>query len=79
MEPKFVVGQRVKRLENRDVVGAVVLKVVESDDSYSYKIQYDEGKTNNSPGCGWWSEDSLESDGPPPEPPQEDISVTEET
>jgi hypothetical protein len=68
-EPKFVVGQRVKRIENKEIVGAVVLDVVVLDNKihhvhhgckYSYQIQYDEGPCGNNDGTGWWSENYLE-------------------
>ena len=67
-EPKFVVGQRVKRIEDKEIVGAVVLDVVVLDDkihygcNYSYKIQYDEGRYGNNDGTGWWHENSLEAE-----------------
>jgi hypothetical protein len=67
-EPKFVVGQRVKRLEDKEIVGAVVLDVVVLDDkshygcNCSYQIQYDEGRYGNNDGTGWWSENSLEAE-----------------
>ena len=64
-EPKFVVGQRVKRIEDREIVGAVVLQVVPSINiilENSYQIQYDEGPTGGNDGTGWWPESSLEAE-----------------
>jgi hypothetical protein len=62
MEPKFRVGQRVKRLEDKDVVGAIVLELAELNDSFSYNIQYDEGVSQGNDGTGWWPEGSLEAE-----------------
>jgi hypothetical protein len=64
-EPKFVVGQRVKRIEDRAIVGAVVLEVVPSTSiifENTYHIQYDEGPTEGNDGTGWWPENSLEAE-----------------
>lgn len=64
-EPKFVVGQRVKRIEDREIVGAVVLQVVPGINiilETSYQIQYDEGPTEGNDGTGWWPESSLEAE-----------------
>lgn len=64
-EPKFVVGQRVKRIENREIVGATVLQVVHTIEisyNYTYQIQYDEGASGLNDGTGWWPEDSLEAE-----------------
>ncbi len=65
-EPKFIVGQRVKRIENREIVGATVLQVICHNsrvvDEYSYEIQYDEGPIEGSSGTGWWPESCLEAE-----------------
>ena len=64
-EPKFVVGQRVKRIEDREIVGAVVLVVVHNSEisyEYSYQIQYDEGQSGDNDGTGWWPENCLEAE-----------------
>ena len=50
-ENNFVVGQRVDRIEDREVTGATILQlqIDESNEQYSCaEIQYDEG------GSGWW-------------------------
>jgi len=64
-EPKFIVGQRVKRIEDRPIVGAVVLEIMpfmSFDKEYNYKIQYDEGPSNGNDGTGLWPENSLEAE-----------------
>jgi hypothetical protein len=53
--PLFVVGQRVKRREDREVTGAVALEVIEKNDTFAYCIQYDEEPQN----VGWWLEADL--------------------
>ena len=53
----FKVGDRVKRVEERELVAATILGVDKSsppEEYFSYLIRYDEG------GEGWWPEDSLE-------------------
>ena len=50
----FAIGERVNRLENREVTGATVIAIEESPDGTIYKIEYDEG------GTGWWPESALE-------------------
>lgn len=55
MSALFVVGQRVKRREDREVTGTIVLEVLEMDDTFVYCIQYDEEPHN----VGWWFEDDL--------------------
>lgn len=67
MEPKFKQGDRVDRIEDREVTGATVLSIdAASLESVSepplYEIAYDEG------GGGWWPEDALEAQPPAPEP-----------
>jgi len=59
MAPKFIVGQRVKRLEDKEVVGALVLDTTEMNESFSYNIQYDEGQSAGNNGTGWWPESCL--------------------
>ena len=64
-EPKFVVGQRVRRIEDREIVGAVVLQVVETGETmynYTYQLQYDEGQSGGNDGTGWWPEICLEAE-----------------
>ena len=51
----FKVGDRVERIEDRDVTGATILSITELDfGSNVIEIEYDEGT-----GTGWWPEDSL--------------------
>jgi len=53
----FKVGDRVRRVEERELVAATILGVDKSsgpEEYFSYLIRYDEG------GEGWWPEDSLE-------------------
>lgn len=62
------VGDRVDRIENREVTGATVLSIIERDDGNVIEIAYDEGGSS-----GWWPESSLRpivvnEDDPPPPP-----------
>ena len=52
----YAVGDRVKRLEARPQVGAVVLAVVDEADGQLLELGYDEG------GTGWWPEFTVERD-----------------
>ncbi len=64
-EPKFVVGQRVKRIEDIEIVGAIVLQVVHINEigyNYTYQLQYDEGASGGNDGTGWWPEICLEAE-----------------
>jgi hypothetical protein len=45
----------VKRREDREVTGAVVLEAIEMNDTFAYCIQYDEEPHN----AGWWLEAEL--------------------
>ena len=60
--PKFVLGQRVKRIEERESVGAIVLEFIEFNETIVYKIQYDEGPSEGNDGTGWWAEEGLTSE-----------------
>lgn len=54
----FTVGQKVRRIEDREVTGATVLSIQEStDERYGpvYELEYDEG------GTGWWPESTIEA------------------
>jgi len=53
--PAFKVGDRVDRVEDREITGATVLTVQEVGNQISYEIQYDEG------GSGWWPESCLKA------------------
>ena len=45
----YNVGDRVERIENREVVGATIISIKEHEDGeISVELQYDEG------GSGWW-------------------------
>lgn len=61
--PLFFIGQRVKRIEDRPVVGALVLDYIETNETVVYHIQYDEGpEEGKHDGTGWWSQDCLQSE-----------------
>lgn len=49
----FQIGDKVERIEDRDITTAVVVDVDVSSDETMYLIHYDEG------GEGWWPESSL--------------------
>lgn len=63
MDPLFTVGQRVKRKEDREIVGAEVLEVSSilnmNGTEYIYKIKYDEGPSEGNDGTGFWPENAL--------------------
>ena len=44
----FKVGDRVDRIENREVTAATILSIQQVGDDTILEIQYDEG------GSGWW-------------------------
>lgn len=44
----FAVGDRVDRIEDRPMTGAVVLAVEDGDEEPVLELSYDEG------GTGWW-------------------------
>lgn len=46
----FSIGDRVNRIEDREVTGATVISI----DGESIEIEYDEG------GSGWWPAETLE-------------------
>jgi len=49
----FSIGQRVARIEEREIVDATVLAVDIGAEGRVYLIAYDEG------GEGWWPENAL--------------------
>jgi hypothetical protein len=50
----FQVGDRVDRIEDREVTGATVISVVEmGDGTNSVELDYDEGPS------GWWPENCI--------------------
>jgi hypothetical protein len=52
----YTTGQKVKRLEDRPEVGAVVLAVEDGMDGQVLELSYDEG------GTGWWPASAVEAD-----------------
>jgi hypothetical protein len=52
----YAVGDRVKRLEARPQVGAVVLNVEDGMEEQILELSYDEG------GTGWWPASAVEPD-----------------
>lgn len=48
----FYVGQRVDRIEDREITGAIILTIVEGDEGL-IELQYDEG------GTGWWPSSAI--------------------
>jgi hypothetical protein len=51
----YKVGDRVRRIEDREVVGATILQIVDMGSmGYSVELQYDEG------GTGWWPVSCIE-------------------
>ena len=53
----YATGDRVKRIEDRPVVGAVVLQAIDGFDGQMLELSYDEG------GTGWWPADAVEPEG----------------
>jgi hypothetical protein len=49
----FVIGQRVDRIEDREVTGATVISIQGEGDAVIVEIEYDEG------GTGWWPASTL--------------------
>jgi hypothetical protein len=52
----YAVGDRVKRLEARPQVGAVVLAVEDGMEEQVLELSYDEG------GTGWWPASAVKPD-----------------
>jgi hypothetical protein len=47
--PEYQVGDRVDRIEDREVTGATIISIQNLDENnISVELQYDEG------GSGWW-------------------------
>lgn len=53
MPTTFKVGDRVDRIEDREVTGATIISIEEHGDRISVELQYDEG------GTGWWPVDCI--------------------
>lgn len=51
--PEYNVGDRVDRIEDREVTGATVITVQNIGDEIVVEIQYDEG------GSGWWPTSAI--------------------
>jgi hypothetical protein len=49
----FQTGDRVRRIEDREITAATVLEIAETDGEAICLIAYDEG------GEGWWPETAL--------------------
>ena len=52
----YTTGQKVRRLEDRNQVGAVILAVKDGVDGQMLELSYEEG------GTGWWPADAVEPD-----------------
>lgn len=50
----FKIGDRVDRIESRDVTSATVIQIIERDDDNVIEIKYDESEST-----GWWPESAL--------------------
>lgn len=50
----FEIGDRVVRLEDREIVGATIVAVDDSGAELLFKLEYDEG------GTGWWPISAVE-------------------
>jgi hypothetical protein len=46
--PEYNIGDRVDRIEDREITGATIISIQEMSDEIIFEIQYDEG------GSGWW-------------------------
>ena len=53
MPTNYQVGDRVDRIENREVTGATIISIQETGNSVCVELQYDEG------GTGWWPIDCI--------------------
>ena len=48
MPTTYEIGQRVDRIEDREITGATIISIQETGDITCVELQYDEGST------GWW-------------------------
>lgn len=48
MSSTFEIGQRVDRIEDKEITGATIISIQETGDFTGIELQYDEGST------GWW-------------------------
>jgi phage terminase large subunit GpA-like protein len=55
----YQIGQRVDRIEDREITGATIISIQESTDQINdttfIELQYDEG------GTGWWTAECVRS------------------
>ncbi len=58
----FKVGQRVNRLQDKGIIGSVILEIVQVNEEFVYHIQYDEGVLEGNDGTGWWPENCLSAE-----------------
>lgn len=45
---EYNIGDRVDRIEDREITGATIISIQVTDDHIIVELQYDEG------GSGWW-------------------------
>lgn len=50
----FKIGDRVNRIEDRDILGATIISIQQQEHSFFVELQYDEG------GSGWWPVSCIE-------------------
>jgi len=53
MPTSYKVGDKVERIEDREVIGATIIKIVEQEEGVFMELEYDEG------GSGWWPEGCI--------------------
>lgn len=51
--PEYNVGDRVDRIEDREVTGATIISIQQVNNDIIVELQYDEG------GSGWWPASSI--------------------
>lgn len=51
--PEYKVGDRVDRIEDREVTGATIISIQQVNNDIIVELQYDEG------GSGWWPASSI--------------------
>jgi hypothetical protein len=67
MPTEYQVGDRVDRIEDREVTGATIISIQDLGETICVELQYDEGST------GWWPVNCIKPrvDPEPTEPPTE--------
>jgi len=58
----YIVGDRVDRIEDREVTGATIISIEGEGDKMSVEIEYDEG------GSGWWPVSAIQPIAAEPQP-----------